>query len=173
MEVFLIVIHIVLVINKRRGNDDETNWSVWLCGEKKTSRNISFVSIHNSLYTQCIGAPIKKTYFFPNSFFSNIFLKSHGFCSFFPPTESKEKLCTTNKRQQNMSCKSTSRTLTFISSLKRKSKSYKENESSCLLLPRTLRYTNSFPYLKHKICKKCTFQKLWKSAIQVQLFTTQ
>lgn len=40
-------------------------------------------------------------------------------------------------------------------------------------LTRTLRYTNSFSYLKHKICKKCTCQKLWKSAIQVQLFTTQ
>lgn len=40
-------------------------------------------------------------------------------------------------------------------------------------LPSTLHYTHSFWYLKHKICKKCTFQKLWKSAINVQLFTTQ
>lgn len=79
------------------------------CDEKKTSRNISFVSIHNSLYTQCIGAPIKKKSFFSNRFFSNISLKSHRFCCFFPPTESKEKLCTTNKQQQNMSCKSTPR----------------------------------------------------------------
>lgn len=40
-------------------------------------------------------------------------------------------------------------------------------------LTRTLHYTNSVWYLKHKICKKCTFQKPWKSAIQVQLLTTQ
>jgi len=54
--------------------------------EKKTSRNIYFVSIHNSLYTQCIGAPIKKHLFF-QTFFQH-FLKSHRF--FFLPTESKE-----------------------------------------------------------------------------------
>lgn len=129
------------------------------CDEKKTSRNISFVSIHNSLYTQCIGAPIKKKSFFSNRFFSNISLKSHRFCCFFPPTESKKKALynqqatTEHELQVNTSPRS-------HSFLKRKSKSYKENESSCLLLPRTLRYTNSFPYLKHKICKKCTFQKL-------------
>lgn len=41
--------------------------------EKKTSTNIYFVSIHNSLYTQCIGAPIKKTSFFFQMFFFNIF----------------------------------------------------------------------------------------------------
>lgn len=91
MEVFLIVIHIVLVINKRRGNDDETNWSVWLCGEKKTSRNISFVSIHNSLYTQCIGAPIKKTYFFPNSFFFQHFFKKPRILFFFSPYRKQRK----------------------------------------------------------------------------------
>lgn len=89
--------------------NDETNWSVgwWLisvlmCGEKKTTRNISFVSIHNSLYTQCIGAPIKKHLFFPNSFFPTFFKKPQILLFFFP-TESKEKLRTTNKRQQNSS----------------------------------------------------------------------
>lgn len=43
---------------------------------KQTSRNMNFVSIHNSLYTQCIGAPIqkkKKTSFFPN--FLKLFFK--------------------------------------------------------------------------------------------------
>ena len=102
----------------------------------------------------------KKNIFFLKRFFPTFFLKSHRFCFFSPYRKNKEKLCTMNKQQRNMSCKSTSQMLTFISSLKQKLKSYKGNESSCLLLPRTLRYTNSFPYLKHKICKKCTFQKL-------------
>lgn len=53
--------------------------------EKKTSRNIYFVSIHNSLYTQCIGAPIKKHLFF-QTFFSTFFKKPQIFFS----TESKE-----------------------------------------------------------------------------------
>lgn len=44
-------------------------WWLTKCGEKKTSTNIYFVSIHNSLYTQCIGAPIKKTFFFQTFFF--------------------------------------------------------------------------------------------------------
>lgn len=61
--------------------------------EKKTSRHGYFVSIHNCLYTQCIGAPIKKTSFFSSFFLSKHFfrhfLKSHRFF-FSISTESKE-----------------------------------------------------------------------------------
>ena len=53
--------------------------------EKKTSRNMYFVSIHNSLYTQCIGAPIKKHLFF-RTFFQHFFKKPQILF----PTESKE-----------------------------------------------------------------------------------
>lgn len=88
---FKIVNHTVLV-NNRRWNDETNRSFVWLCGVKKTSRNISFVSIHNSLYTQCIGAPIKKNiFFFQTVFFSNIFLKSHRFCCFFFPLQKAKK----------------------------------------------------------------------------------
>lgn len=61
--------------------------------EKKTSRHGYFVSIHNCLYTQCIGAPIKKTsfffLFFLSKHFFRHFLKSHRFF-FSISTESKE-----------------------------------------------------------------------------------
>lgn len=68
---------------------------VIMCDEKKTSRNMYFVSIHNSLYTQCRGAPIKKSLFFSETFF-NIFLKSHIF--FLKKTK---KALYMNKQHQN------------------------------------------------------------------------
>lgn len=74
--------------------------------EKKTSRHGYFVSIHNCLYTQCIGAPIKKTsfffLFFLSKHFFRHFLKSHRF--FFSPFLQKaKKALYMNKQQQNSS----------------------------------------------------------------------
>lgn len=87
--------------------------------ERKTTRNIYFVSIHNSLYTQCIGAPIKKHIFFAN-LFSTFFKKPQIVF-----LQKAKKALYMNKQQQNSSswaAKSTTQLLKFISSLKQKTK---------------------------------------------------
>lgn len=108
--------------------------------EKMTNRNIYFVSIRNSSYTQCIGAPFKKTSFFSKRFFFlNIFKKA---TEFFSSTESKESSVHEQATTEFliMSCKERTQLLKFISSLnqKNKNKSIKTRSAACCL-PRTLR----------------------------------
>lgn len=102
--------------------------------EKKTSRNIYFVSIHNSLYTQCIGAPIKKHLFF-QTFFQH-FLKSHRL---FFSTESKEssvhEQATTEFLIMSSEVNNSAAHIHIISEAKKKTKNKNiKNKTSCLLL---------------------------------------
>lgn len=98
--------------------------------ERKTNRNIYFVSIHNSLYTQCIGAPIKK-HFFPNLFFQH-FLKSHRFFFFYRKQRSSvHEQATTEFLMMSCKVNNSAAQVRIISEAKTR---HKKNKTSCLLL---------------------------------------
>lgn len=102
--------------------------------EKKTSRHGYFVSIHNCLYTQCIGAPIKKTsffssFFFVQTFFPTFFKKPQIFFLHF--YRKQRKLCTwtSNNRIPHRELQSINRLAAqSISSLKQKNKNNNNNK---------------------------------------------